>query len=293
QDINPKSLYKEGDTVEVYVINLDDGEGNVLLSIKKVDNIKNWEKLEEIYENNGVIECKVTDIVKGGVIGLVNEINGFIPASHLSTNYVKDLSNYNGKVFNVKIIDFDKEKNRIILSRKNVELEELEKKREGLWESLEINKTISGEVKRLTNFGAFVDLGGVDGLIHISDLSWSRINHPSDILKEGEEVKVIVQDFNKEKNRISLGYKQKYPKPWDVFIENNKVGDIVEGIVVNLLDFGAFVQLKEGVDGLVHVSQISNEHVHKPKDVLSKGDKVKVKIIDIGEEERISLSIKE
>ncbi len=293
QDINPKSLYKEGDAVDVYVMNLDDGEGNVLLSIKKVDNIKNWEKLDEMYQNNEVVECEVINVVKGGVIALVNGINGFIPASHLSTNYVKDLSNYNGKVFNVKIIDFNKEKNRIILSRKNIELEELEKKRESLWESLEINKTVSGEVKRLTNFGAFVDLGGVDGLIHISDLSWSRISHPSDVLKEGEKVEVIIQDFNKEKNRISLGYKQKYPKPWDVFIENNKVGDIVEGIVVNLLDFGAFVQLKEGVDGLVHVSQISNEHVHKPEDVLSKGDKVKVKIIDIGEEERISLSIKE
>lgn len=292
--IDPKELYKEGDKVEVYVLNLDDGEGNVLLSIKRVEIIKSWDKLEEIYENNELIECEVVEIVKGGVIGLVNGITGFIPASHLSTKFVKDLNIFKDKVFDVKIIDLDRRKNRLILSRKTVELEELKLKREKLWDSLEIDKVVEGEVKRLTNFGAFVDLGGVDGLIHISDLSWARINHPSDVLNVGDKVKVIVQDFSKEKNRISLGYKQQFPKPWDIFIKNRKVGDIIEGTVVNLLDFGAFVRLEEGVDGLVHVSQISHEHVHKPKDVLSIGEKVKVKIINIEEEdERISLSMKE
>lgn len=157
----------------------------------------------------------------------------------------------------------------------------MEKKREELWNSLEIGKIIEGKVARLTDFGAFVDLGGLDGLIHISDLSWFRIEHPSEVVNVGETVEVQILDFDKERNRISLGLKQTLPQPWDVFIENRKVGDIVEGKVVNILDFGAFVRLEEGVDGLVHVSQIAKEHVDKPSDRLEVGQKVKVKIIDI------------
>ena len=152
------------------------------------------------------------------------------------------------------------------MSSKEVEKEKLEKKREELWDSLEVDKIIDGQVERLTNFGAFVDIGGLDGLIHISDLSWYRINHPSEVVSEGDKIQVQVLGFDKEKNRISLGLKQTLPKPWDVFIKNRQIGDIVSGKVVNLLDFGAFVRLEEGVDGLVHVSQISKEHVNKPSD---------------------------
>src|SRR5699024_4509823 len=187
-----------------------------------------------------------------------------------------------------------KEKRRIILSSREIEEEILEKKRNELWDSLEVGETIDGKIARLTNFGAFVDLGGLDGLIHISDLSWFRINHPSEVVSVNEDVQVEILDFNRENNRISLGLKQTLPKPWDIFIEKRENGDIVSGKVVNMLDFGAFVRLEEGVDGLVHVSQISREHVNKPSDVLEIGEKVVVKIIDINEEEkRISLSMKE
>ena len=293
-DIMPKDLYNEGDEVEVYVVRLDDGEGNVVLSTKRVEAIKNWKRLAEVYNNKDEIECKVLKDIKGGLSVSVMGITGFMPASQISVNYVEDLSIYKGKVLKSKIIDFDQDKKRIILSSRAIEKEILERKRNELWDSLEKGKIVSGTVARLTDFGAFVDLGGLDGLIHISDLSWFRINHPSEVISVGEEVEVEVLDFNKEKNRISLGLKQTLPKPWDIFIEKRNIGDIVSGKIVNLLDFGAFVRLEEGVDGLVHVSQISKEHVNKPSDVLEIGEEVMVKIIDVNEEEkRISLSMRE
>ena len=292
-DINPKDLYKEGDEIEVYVVKLDDGEGNVVLSRRRFEAIRGWEELERAYKNNEIIECKVITDVKGGLSVLVNGINGFMPASQISLEYVDDLSLYKGKKLSAKIIDFDRGRRRLILSSKEVEKMELEKKIDELWNSLEVGKTIEGRVERLTNFGAFVDIGGVDGLIHISDLSWTRINHPSEVVKVGDKVQVQVLDFDRDRNRISLGLKQTLPQPWDIFIENRKVGDVISGKVVNILDFGAFVRLEEGVDGLIHVSQISKEHVNKPSDRLEVGQNVTVKIIDINEEdERISLSMK-
>ncbi|NLW22479.1 MAG: bifunctional 4-hydroxy-3-methylbut-2-enyl diphosphate reductase/30S ribosomal protein S1 [Tissierellia bacterium] len=292
-DINPKDLYKEGDEIEVYVVKLDDGEGNVVLSRRRFEAIRGWEELERAYKNNEIIECKVITDVKGGLSVLVNGINGFMPASQISLEYVNDLSLYKGKKLSAKIIDFDRGRRRLILSSKEVEKMELEKKIDELWNSLEVGKTIEGRVERLTNFGAFVDIGGVDGLIHISDLSWTRINHPSEVVKVGDKVQVQVLDFDRDRNRISLGLKQTLPQPWDIFIENRKVGDVISGKVVNILDFGAFVRLEEGVDGLIHVSQISKEHVNKPSDRLEVGQNVTVKIIDINEEdERISLSMK-
>lgn len=293
-DINPRGLFSEGDEIEVYVVRLDDGEGNVVLSTKRIETIKNWEKLAEAYENKEEVECKVLKDVKGGLSVSVKGIIGFMPASQISVKYVEDLSSYNGKTLKARIIDFDQKKRRVILSGREIEEEILEKKRNELWDSMEVGKIISGRVARLTDFGAFVDLGGLDGLIHISDLSWFRINHPSEVVSVGEDVEVEILDFNREKNRISLGLKQTLPKPWDIFIEKREVGDKVSGKVVNMLDFGAFVRLEEGVDGLVHVSQISREHVNKPSDVLEIGEEVIVKIIDIDEEEkRISLSMKE
>lgn len=293
-DVNPKDLFKEGDKVQVYVVRTDDGEGNVVLSAKRVKDMKSWEILEEKFENNELLEVEVLRVVKGGLIVLVEGINGFIPASHASARYVTDLNQFVGEKFKTAILDFDKQKRRLVLSRKEVEQKELEEVREELWDTLEAGKTIKGEVQRLTNFGAFVDLGGVDGLIHISDLSWNRIKHPSEVVNPGDIVEVEVLDFDKSKNRISLGLKQTQQKPWEVFINSCKIGDVVEGKVVNLLDFGAFIRLDEGVDGLLHVSEISKDHVNKPADVLSLGDTVKVKIIDIdSEDEKVSLSKRE
>jgi len=293
-DVNLKDLFNQGDEIDVYVVKLDDGEGNVVLSTKRVDEFKSWDIIENSYKEKERVECKVLNVVKGGLSVLVHGINGFMPASQISLNYVSDLNPYKGKTLIAKIIDFDRSRRRIILSRKEVEREELNNKRKELWESLEVDQIREGVVQRLTDFGAFVDLGGVDGLIHISDLSWNRIKHPSEVVTEGQRVNVKVLSFDKEKNRISLGLKQTVEEPWVAFSKNVSIGDIVEGTVVNLLDFGAFVRLKEGVDGLLHVSQISKEHVNKPSDVLNIGDKIKVKVIDInGEDKKISLSLKD
>ena len=293
-DIKPRDLFNQGDEIDVYVVKLDDGEGNVVLSTKRIEEIKNWDIVENFYKEKERVECKVLNVVKGGLSVLVHGINGFMPASQISLKYVSDLNPYKGKTLIAKIIDFDRSRRRVILSRKEVEREELNNRRKELWASLEVDQIREGVVQRLTDFGAFVDLGGVDGLIHISDLSWNRIKHPSEVVTEGQKVNVKVLAFDREKNRISLGLKQTMEEPWIAFSKNVNIGDIVEGTVVNLLDFGAFVRLKEGVDGLLHVSQISKDHVNKPSDVLSIGDKIKVKVIDInGDEKKISLSLKE
>lgn len=203
------------------------------------------------------------------------------------------MSKFIGEEFETEIIDFDKRKKRIVLSRKNVLQEELDRVRDEVYENLHEGDVIEGTVQRLTNFGAFVDVGGVDGLIHISELSWNRVKHPQDVVSPGDVVNVQVLNVDKEKNRIALGLKQTMEKPWDVFTKEVKVGDVVKGKVVNLLDFGAFVRLEQGVDGLLHVSQISREHVEKPQDKLSIGEEVTVKVTDIDEEnQKISLSIK-
>ena len=293
-DADPKELFKVGDEIDVYVMKLDDGEGNVVLSAKRVDFIKDWEVLEESFKNEEILEVKVLNAVKGGLTVLVNNVNGFMPASQISMNYVSDLNQFKGQTFQAKIIDFDIQKRRMILSRKAVEKVEVEKKRAELWEIIEEGKTLEGVVQRLTDFGAFVDLGGIDGLIHISDLAWFRVKHPSEVLSEGDHVEVRVLAFDKEKNRISLGLKQTTEEPWEVFLKKYSVGDIIDGEIVNILDFGAFVRVIKGVDGLLHVSQISKDHVEKPSDVLKIGDKVTVKITEINEDDKkISLSAKD
>lgn len=293
-DLDLRDEFQEGDEIEVYVVNLDDGEGNVVLSVTRVDEMKNWEVLEEKFENEETVNVKVSKIVKGGLIAYFNTISGFIPASHVSAKYVTNLDQFKDQTLEVKLLDFDKVKRRVILSRKVVEEKELEKIKEDFWNNIEIDTIVEGTVQRLTNFGAFVDLGGVDGLIHISDLSWHRVNHPSEIVNPGEEINVKILDFDQEKNKVSLGLKQTKEKPWEVFKRNVEVGSVVPGKVVNLLDFGAFVRLEEGVDGLLHVSEISKDHVEKPADALEIGEEITVKIIDVDyDKERISLSKRE
>ena len=293
-DVNPKDLFKVGDEIDVFVVKLDDGEGNVVLSAKRVGFIKDWEVLEESFKNEEIVEAKVINAVKGGLTVMVNSVNGFMPASQISMNYVSDLNQFKGKTLRAKIIDFDIQKRRMILSRKAIEKTESDAKRKALWETIEVGKTLAGTVQRLTDFGAFVDLGGIDGLIHISDLAWFRVKHPSDVLKEGDKVEVKVLAFDMDKNRISLGLKQTTEEPWEVFERDYNVGDVIEGEIVNILDFGAFVRVIKGVDGLLHVSQISKEHVEKPSDVLKLGQKLMVKITEINEaDKKISLSAKD
>lgn len=291
---SPSDVVKVGDEIDVYVMKLEDENGDVILSKKRAAKINIWNDLETAFENQEEIEGTVTDVVKGGVLANIGGIKGFIPASHLDVRYVPDLAVFKGKKVKLNVIELEKQRNRIVLSRKQVLEKELEKLREKTWATLEDGQVIKGIVRRLTDFGAFVDIGGVDGLIHISDLAWQRVDHPSDVVSVDEEVQVKVLNIDKERERISLGLKQLQPNPWDTVEERYEIGSIIEGKVVKLVDFGAFVEVEPGVEGLVHISQISAEHIPTPGDVLTVGETVKIKIIDINSKDRrMSLSIKE
>ena len=281
-----------GDEIEVCVLQVDDGDGNVLLSRKKVDAMQEWVELTDAQEKDEVIEVEMKEVVRGGMIAYFKNVKCFIPASQLSDRYVDDLSVFVGQKANVRILEMDRRRSKIILSRKAVIQEEKSEKKKELLKTLEKGQVVEGQVKQITNFGAFVDIGGIDGLIHISELSWGRVKHPSDVLSIGEEVKVEVLDFEESSERISLSLKSIQPEPWKVASEKYQVGEVIQGEVVRLVDFGAFVEIEPGLDGLVHISQISEAHVAKPSDVLQKGQKVEVKILDINvEDQRMSLSM--
>ncbi|KAB3534019.1 30S ribosomal protein S1 [Alkaliphilus pronyensis] len=291
-NVNPKNMVKIGDEIKVYVIKLDDGEGNVLLSKKRVDVQKGWDDLERIKDSEALLETKVIEVVRGGLISISRGIRCFIPASQVSDSYVEDLSAYVGKTFNTKIIEIDKRKNKVIISRKVVLINEKAEMKKEVLSKIKVGSRVEGEVKNIAKFGAFVDIGGIDGLIHISDLAWNRVKHPSDILKIGDKVEVEILDFNSETEKISLGLKQTQPQPWDLVEENYSIGDIVEGKVVRMVDYGVFIELEPGLDGLVHISEISDKFVSKPSQELEVGQVVNVKILDINlEQKRISLSI--
>lgn len=290
--VQPSELVKEGDEIKVYVLSLDDGDGNVLLSKKRVDLTKGWDDLEKIKEAESLVETKVIEAVKGGVVAIARGVRCFIPASQLSDRFVDNLKSFEGKSFTTKVMEIDRKRNKAVLSRKVVLAEENKHKKVELFSKLDKGMQISGEVKRITDFGAFVDIGGIDGLVHISDLSWGRVKHPSEVVTIGDVVKVVVLDFDKDKGKVSLGLKQTQKQPWDDVELKYPIGSIVEGKVVRLVDFGAFVELEVGLDGLVHISQISEKHIAKPSEELHIGQKVKVKVLDVKpEEKRISLSI--
>ena len=291
---NLKESFKEGEEIEVYILKVNDGDGNVALSKKRADSLKVWDELEEVINKGLKLTVTIKETVNGGVITYIKGVRAFIPASHVSTSHIADLNTLVGKNLEVKLIELDKEKRRIVLSRKEVEKAEKEEKRQNLWESLQKGEKRKGTVSRLAKFGAFVDLGGVDGLIHLSDLSWKRINDPSEVVKAGDEVEVYVLDFDKDKGRISLGLKEVSENPWNSIAEKYKINSVVTGRIIKFINIGAFVELEPGVEGLVHISEISEERIAKPSDKLNIGDVVKVKILDIKEaDKRISLSIKE
>lgn len=293
-DINLVDLVKAGDTLEVVILKVNDGEGNVVLSKNKADEINIWKQLQKDFKQKNTLNIKPTEVVKGGLITYVKGIRAFIPASHLAMHHVENLNEFLNKEIQVRIIEFDKNKNKIVLSRKEIEKEILNEKKENVWSSLEKGEKRQGTVRKLMKFGAFVDLGGIDGLIHLTDLSWKRVNKPSDIVKVGDKVEVYVLDFDKEKNRISLALKDINQDPWEKIAKEIKINEIIEGKVMKLVDFGAFVQIGEGVEGLVHLNEISEDKVLKPSDLLKVGDKVKVKVINIDlKNKRIALSIKE
>ena len=285
---------KLGDEIEVEVVKVNDGDGNVLLSQRNIVNRKAWDALMEKYEAGEYVEAVGKEAVKGGLIADCGGVRAFVPASQLSQRYVEKIGEFVGKEMKLKIIEVDKQKKRIVASRKTVAAEEAAAKKKEAWEKLEEGIVIHGIVRRLTDFGAFVDLGGVDGLIHVTDLSWGRVKHPSEVVKPGQEIDVKVLSLDTERERIQLGYKQLQPRPWDNATEKYPEGSVVEGKVVRLTEFGAFVELEQGLDGLVHISQCGLNRVAKVEDAVKVGEIVRVKVLNVDpEKKRISLSIRQ
>ena len=293
-DFKPETSIKIGDEIEVFIVRVNDGEGNVMLSKKKVDSMKNIEEIEEAYKNKTPVTGKVIEITNGGIIASMKGVRVFIPASQISERYVKDLNEYMKQSVTVRIVEFNKQRRKIVGSRRIILAESRAQLSEQFWGSIEVGKKYDGVVKNLMDFGAFVDIGGVDGLVHVSEMSWIKIKHPSDILKINDKVQVTVLEFDADKKRISLTMKKDEENPWFKADEKFKVGDIVKGTVIRLVPFGAFIELEKGLDGLVHISQISNVRIAKPADVLEVGQEVEAKIVEFNiEAKKISLSIKE
>ena len=284
-------VVKNGDELELKVTKVEDDA--LILSKRAVDADHAWEDLEKKFETKEVFEAEVKDVVKGGLVVDIG-VRGFIPASLVEAHYVEDFTDYKGKTLSLVVVELDREKNRVILShRAVVEQEQLDKKQDFL-QKLEVGSVIDGKVQRLTDFGAFVDIGGIDGLVHISQLSHAHVEKPSDVVEEGQEVKVKVLAVDRDNERISLSIKETLPGPWSQIGEKVKQGDVLEGTVQRLVSFGAFVEILPGVEGLVHISQISHKHIGTPQEVLEEGQTVKVKVLDVNEdEERISLSIRD
>lgn len=295
-DVNPADVVKIGDPIEVEVIKVNDGEGNVLLSHKNVESKKMWDTLtQDEHISEKVFEGVGKEVVKGGLIATIEGVRAFVPASQLSTKYVEKIEDMVGKPITLKVIEVDKSRKRTVASHKAVMMEEAEQARKQRWAELEVGSKVKGVVRRLTDFGAFVDIGGgIDGLIHITDVSWSRVKKPSEVLSVGQEVEVLIRDVDVEKQRVSLGYKQLQPKPWVTADQRYPVGSIVEGKVVRIVPFGAFVALEPTIDGLIHISQLGVKRVANVEDELHVGDVVRCKVLDVNTEaKRISLSRRE
>ena len=285
------TMVSVGDPMTVKVLKVNDGEGQVLLTYKRLAAEKGNERLKEAYENHDVLKAPVTQILGGGLSVVVDEARVFIPASLVSDTYEKDLSKYQDQEIEFVISEFNPRRNRVIGDRRQLLVAEKAEKQKELFEKLYVGDTVEGVVKNVTDFGAFIDLGGVDGLLHISEMSWGRVENPKKVFKVGDELKVLVKDIHDTKIALSL----KFPEsnPWANAAEDYAVGTVITGKVARMTDFGAFVELAPGVDALLHVSQISKAHVDKPSDVLKVGEEVTAKIVDLNEaEKKISLSMK-
>ncbi|MDI6821674.1 MAG: 30S ribosomal protein S1 [Actinomycetota bacterium] len=291
-NIGPEDI-QVGEEIEALVLQKEDSEGRLILSKKRADSEKAWEKIERIYEESGSVKGEVIEVVKGGLI-LDIGLRGFLPASLVELKRVKDLNRYVGRELECKIVEMNRTRNNVVLSRKAVLEEERKWERQKILSKLEKGQILTGKISSIVDFGAFVDLGGVDGLIHISELSWSHIDHPSEVVSVGDEVKVQVLDIDLERERISLGLKQTTEDPWKIKVGKYSVGDVVEGVISRIVPFGAFLQMDEGVEGLIHISELAEERIELPDQVVKIGDRIKAKIIDIDlERRRISLSLKQ
>ena len=287
--------YKAGDMLDLVVIariGSDKEGGSYLLSQRRLEARRVWNEIEDKFKAGETIKAPVTQVVKGGLV-VDAGVRGFVPASMVSDHFVEDLNQFKGQELELKIVEIEPSDNRLILSRKELVQAEREAKRQAVMEKLVAGDVVEGKVARLTNFGAFIDLGGVDGLVHVSEISYERVNKPADALKVGQEVKVKVLSVDAEKGRISLSIKQTLPEPWKQVPEQVAEGDVLEGTVKRLTSFGAFVEVLPGVEGLVHISQISHKHIATPNEVLTSGEKVQVKVLSVdAADHRLALSIK-
>ena len=290
-NVDLTTVVSVGDQMSAKVLKVNDGEGQVLLTYKRLAAEKGNERLKEAFENHEVLKAPVTQILGGGLSVVVDEARVFIPASLVSDTYERDLSKYADQEIEFVITEFNPRRRRIIGNRKQLLLAEKAEKQKELMERIHAGDTVTGVVKNVTDFGAFIDLGGADGLLHISEMSWGRVENPKKVFTVGEEVKVLIKEINGDKIALSLKFPEE--NPWLTAAEKFAVGNIVEGKVARMTDFGAFVELAPGIDALLHVSQISREHVAKPSDVLSIGQEIQAKVVDFnGEDKKISLSMK-
>ncbi len=291
-DVSPKDVVKVGDKINVVVQKVDESEGTLTLSKRRADNEKAWRDILEAMEEGKTITATCTEQVKGGLIVDVG-IRGFVPASHADIRPVRDLSEFIGEELNLKVLEVDKSRRKVVLSRKKAEEELRRKSKEDTLKKLTEGSIVSGTVARLTPFGAFVNLGGVDGLVHISELSWSRIKQPSDVVQPGQQVDVLILKVDPESNRISLSLRQAAPDPWLMACDKHKVGDVVKGRITRLASKYAFMEIMPGVEGLIPVSEMDRSHVNRPSDILKPDQEVQAEIIDLDREKRrMTLSLK-
>ncbi len=289
--IDLREVVKEGDTMKAKVLKVNDGEGQVLLTYKRLAMEKSNERIKEAFENKEVLKAPVAAVLAGGLSVIIEETKIFIPASLVSDVYEKDLSKYAGQEIEFVVTEFNPKKRRIIGDRKQLLVAEKKKLQEELFAKINVGDTVEGTVKNLTDFGAFIDLGGADGLLHISEMSWGRVENPKKVFKVGDVTKVLIKDIKDDKIALSLKFEDQ--NPWLNADGKYNVGSIVTGKVARMADFGAFVELEPGVDALLHVSQISKEHVEKPADVLKIGQEIEAKVVDFNNDDRkISLSMK-
>ena len=293
QTVKPSDLFKVGDEIEVYVVRVNDAEGTAMLSKKRLDAVKVWDNIEAACENKETLEGTITEQNKGGLVASVKGVRVFIPASQTGIPRDGDMSTMLHKTVKFRVTEVNRSRRRVVGSIRAVASEERRAAIEKIWSEIEVGKKYHGTVKSLTSYSAFVDIGGVDGMVHVSELSWSRIKSPADVVKVGDEIDVFVIALDPEKKKISLGYKTPEMNPWYVFTNNYNVGDVVHAKIVKLMTFGAFAEIIPGVDGLIHISQIADRRIGKPEDVLSEGQEVDVQIIGIdADAKRISLSIR-
>ena len=292
KDVNPADIVAMGDEIEALVLQKEDKEGRLVLSKKRAEYERAWNAVEEKFNSGETVEGEVIEVVKGGLI-LDIGLRGFLPASLVDLRRVKDLNAYLGTRIEARVIEMDRNRNNVVLSRRVVLEEARKAERQEILSKLQVGMRLKGTVSSIVDFGAFVDLGGIDGLVHISELSWNHVNHPSEVVKVGQEVEVQVLDVDLNRERISLGLKQTTEDPWRSLVKKYPVDAIVEGTVTKLVTFGAFVDLGEGVEGLVHISEMAKQHVDQPSQVCSVGDRVQVKVMEIDlDRRRISLSMK-